>query len=219
MTNILVILLSMDDTQKIDTIKKWLGSGSINIFGRPFSGKDSQGQKMAEILGGNFITSGEILRGNTMPDHIKECMHTGALVPSADYAKIVLPYLAQPELAEKPLILSSFGRWHGEEDGTMATALKSGHPIKIAVYLNIDEAESYERLQNLEVKNDRINRRDDSRETLVIRSAEFHEKTLSVLDYYRNLGLLIEIDGKGPRDEITRSIIVALYKKAASQTV
>lgn len=211
--NGLVILKIMYDTKKIDEIKNWLGSGSINIFGRPFSGKDSQGKSLAEILGGNFITSGEILRGHTIPDHIKKCMRTGALVPSDDYASIVLPYISQPQLADKPLVLSSFGRWHSEEDGTIAAASKSGHPIKAVVYLDIDEAESCKRLQNLEAKNDRPDRRDDDKETLVIRLAEFNEKTLPVLDYYRDLGMLIEINGNQSRDKVTKDIIDALSER------
>ena len=35
---------------KIAKIKTWLGTGSINIFGLPMSGKDTQGIKLAEAL-------------------------------------------------------------------------------------------------------------------------------------------------------------------------
>ena len=50
----------MDD--KIETIKAWLGTGSINIFGLPMSGKDTQGIKLAETLGAKFLSSGMIIR-------------------------------------------------------------------------------------------------------------------------------------------------------------
>ena len=36
--------------EKINTIKSWLGTGSINIFGLPMSGKDTQGLRLAEAL-------------------------------------------------------------------------------------------------------------------------------------------------------------------------
>ena len=48
--------------ERIDTIKKWLGYGSINIFGLPMSGKDTQGVKLAETLNAKFLSSGMIIR-------------------------------------------------------------------------------------------------------------------------------------------------------------
>ncbi len=206
----------MYDNGQLDVIKKWLGTGSINIFGRQFSGKDSQGRKLAEIFDGNMVSSGEILRGSTIPDYIKAYTEAGKLIPSDEFVNIVLPYLMQSQLAEKPLFLSSFGRWHGEEDAVIKVLDNSNHPIKAVIHLDIKNEEVHKRWLARDINNDRQNRHDESEEKLKVRLNEFHEKTLSVLDYYRNLGLLIEIDGKGPRDEITRSIIGALYKKAAS---
>jgi len=43
--------------EKIVAIKKWLGTGSINIFGLPMSGKDTMGIRLAEALGGKFLSS------------------------------------------------------------------------------------------------------------------------------------------------------------------
>src|SRR5665648_905327 len=202
----------MYDNNKIDTIKKWLGSGTIDIFGRPFAGKDEQGRRLAKLFGGTLIGGGEILRGSTMPEHIKEYMHTGKLIPSEDYVNIVLPYLSQQKLANKPLFLSSVGRWHGEEDGVIEAVEKSGHPLKAVVYLDISNDESHDRWLARASNNDRSNRHDDTEKVLNIRFTEFSEKTLPVIDYYRNLGLLIEIDGKRQRDEVTNNIIDLLYE-------
>jgi len=33
----------MNSSEKIEKIKEWLGAGAVNIFGRPFAGKDAQG--------------------------------------------------------------------------------------------------------------------------------------------------------------------------------
>lgn len=203
----------MNDTEKIEMIKKWLGSGSIDIFGRPFAGKDFQGKRLVELLGGTLVGGGEILRNSSMPEHIKAYMRTGKLIPTIDYVNIVLPYLNQVHLADKPLFLSSVGRWHGEEDGVIKALNSSNHPLKAVIYLNISTNESHTRWLAREINNDRLNRHDDTEEILNIRFVEFQEKTLPVLSYYRNLGLLIEIDGKGPRDEITKNIIDVLYER------
>ena len=45
-------------TQKIN---HWLGSGSINIFGLPFSGKDTQASIISKIFNSVMISSGDIL--------------------------------------------------------------------------------------------------------------------------------------------------------------
>lgn len=198
-----------NNDEKIIAIKQWLGTGSINIFGRPFSGKDAQGKRLADLLGGKLVGGGEILR-HTPSDHIKEHIDSGQLIPSNDYADIVLPYLKQPELAGKPLILSAVGRWHGEEPAVIESLEKSNHELKAVIYLDISNDDSRDRWLALRTNNDRLNRHDDTEEVLQTRFTEFQNKTLPVIDYYRNIGKLIEIDGSRTRDEVTSDIIIAL---------
>ena len=205
----------MHNSEKIDAIKKWIGTGSINIFGRPLAGKDYQGQQLAKLLDGNLIIGGDILRGDNMPDFIKENMKTGELTPTEDYKKIVLPYLNQSNLIGKPLILSSVGRWHGEEEPVIKASQESGHPFKIAIYLDIPDSEVYVRIQQPKLKNDRPNRHDDSVDLLKIRFDEFNKKTLPVIDYYRNLNMLIEINATQSREKVTDDIISELYNQAS----
>ncbi len=207
-----IILLVMYDDEKLALVKSWLGTGSINIFGRPFAGKDVQGEILAELLDGNMLGGGEILRGNVVPEHIKECLRVGKLIPSEDYVNIVLPYLSQSKLVGKPLILSSVGRWHGEEMGVIKAIKESGHPLKSVIYLNISDDDSYTRWLKLADINDRHGRRDDTEEILRTRFAEFQEKTMPVIDFYRKLELLIEIDGSGTREQVTNSIINSISK-------
>ena len=102
--------------QKIAIIKEWLGTGSINVFGLPFSGKDTVGIKLAEMLGAKFISSGLILRAAEKEDSVlaKE-LSAGNLAPTDTFRKIILPYFGRDELNGAPLVLSSVGRWEGEE--------------------------------------------------------------------------------------------------------
>ena len=48
--------------EQLQKIKTWLGTGSINIFGLPMSGKDTVGIRLAERLGAKFLSSGIIVR-------------------------------------------------------------------------------------------------------------------------------------------------------------
>ncbi len=204
----------MYNSEQIDKIGKWLGTGSINILGRPFAGKDYQGRQLVELFGGNLIGGGEILRNSILSESAKEAIRTGKLVPTDDYINTVLPYLSQTAFENKPLLLSSVGRWHGEENGVMKVLENSNHNLKAVIYLDIPNEESHVRWLAREINNDRQNRHDDTEEILQTRFNEFQAKTIPVIEFYRNNGLLIEIDGKQTRDKVTSGILNALYEKS-----
>lgn len=200
--------------QNIKIIKEWLGTGSINIFGMPFSGKDTIGARLAETFGGKLLSSGSILRDAQERDEkLREEMNSGALASTDKFRTIVLPYFANEDLKEFPLILSSVGRWEGEERPVMEAAANAGHPIKAAILLNISR-EEMEKRRNLALESlDRGARGDDlNEEALELRIKEFNEKTLPVLEVYKNEGLLVEVDAKESRDEVFQNTIEALLR-------
>lgn len=208
------IILSMNDSKKINKIKQWLASGSIDIFGRPFAGKDSQCIELVKLLGGKVISGGDILRASkTTSIELKNQIDNGKMAPTQEYLNIVTNYLSRSELSGKPLLLSAVGRWHGEEYSIMQALDKSNHPLKLVIYLNITNEESYRRWTMLEDFNDRPNRADDTKEILKIRNQQFSEKTLPVIQYYRQFNMLIEIDGNQSRGEVTEDIIEYIYQK------
>lgn len=203
----------MDD--KIEAIKSWLGTGSINIFGLPMSGKDTQGIKLAEALGAKFLSSGMIIRA--MEEQTKNhYTKNGALIPTNVFYEWVLPYFERPDLFNYPLILSSIGRWHGEEDQVMSVAAGAGHEIKAAIILNISEADVENRFNEAKILNDR-GERDDDKDLQIFhtRLKEFREKTLPVLQHYHSLGLLIEVNGDQTREAVFNELVEKLYAKAS----
>ncbi len=202
----------MDD--QIKTISGWLGTGSINVFGRPFCGKDTQGRVLAELLGGELIGGGDILRSHHDPQKIEKVLAEGGIIPSDFYLEIVLPYLSRPEIKQKPLILSSVGRSHGEESIIMKATTDSGHPIKAVIMLQLSEQEVWQRFAQAKTQNDRGNRPDDQSEALKTRLKKFEDKTEPVIDFYRDKGLLIEVDGTLPKSQVTKEIIDSLSKRA-----
>ncbi len=208
----------MEDTldSQIQTIKKWLGTGSINIFGPPFSGKDSQGKRLSSILDATLLGGGDILRNSVIPDDIRKMVDAGQLAPIDEYLRIVLPYLSRAEFAGKPLVFSAVGRWHGEEPGVLEATSQSGHNMKAVVFLDISEQTIRDRwhAQDASAGNDRGSRRDDNAQALETRLKEFNTKTLPVIDFYKNAGLLIEINGEPSANEVFKSIIRELSKFA-----
>ena len=198
--------------EKINSIKKWLSTGSINIFGFPMSGKDTQGVKLAEAIGGKLLSSGIIIRANEEERH-KNLTDKGNLIPTDIFYEWVLPYFSREDLKKYPLVLSSIGRWFGEEDTVMDTAKKTGHEIKAAVLLNISEADVMERFRRLQTLNDRGDRRDDKDlEVFENRLEEFRTKTMPVLEHYKDLGLLVSVNGDQSREEVFAEMIDKLYE-------
>ncbi len=204
----------MDD--KISTIKTWLDTGSINIFGLPMSGKDTQGLRLAEALGAKFLSSGLIIRA--MEKETRQNLTSGGnLAPTNLFFEWVLPYFERSDLRDFPLVLSSIGRWSGEENQVMSVAAGAGHEIKAAVLLNISEADVENRFNAVSSLDDRGEREDDkSLEIFRNRLQEFRTKTLPVLQHYKALGLLVEVNGDQLRDDVFAEIIDKLYARATS---
>jgi adenylate kinase len=202
---------------KIKTISEWLDTGSINLFGIPFAGKDTQGRRLAEFFNGPLIGGGDILRAYHDQGEIDRVMAEGGLIPSELYLKILVPYLSKEDFKNGPLILSSVGRKKGEELIIKQATETSNHAIKAVVLFAMDEDEARKRfVASINVK-DRGQRADDSREVLENRLAQFRMETKPVIDYYKSLNLLIEIDGSLSRDEVTNYTVDSLYKKATTE--
>lgn len=202
----------MENLEKVAAIRKWLGTGSINIFGRQFAGKDTHGEELVRLFDGVLLGGGDILRNSVIPEHVKEAMHAGNLVPINDYIAIVTPYLSNEALKNNPLILSAVGRWHGEEEGVIKAVEAAGHPLKAVIYLDIEESVSLERWKNSTHAGERTHRNDETRESLQTRLDEFRDKTLPVIAYYEKANLLIHIDGSLEKRVVLQNIIDALYE-------
>lgn len=203
--------------EKIESIKKWLDTSSINIFGVQFSGKDTVGKKLAADLGAKFISSGDIVRAaredNSNQKIQKAALEsdTGALTPTDEFKELICPYLYSDEVGGKPLVLSSVGRWIGEEGPIMEALARGDHDVKAVILLRISEEEALARWNAAkDSRNDgRID--DTSKERVLRRLGEFRNKTLPVIDTYRRMGILIEVNGEQSRDEVFAEVIDKLY--------
>ncbi len=202
---------------QLSTISSWLGSGSINIFGLPFSGKDTHGRMLAEFFDAPLISGGEILRSITMSEELRRNLDAGKLFPPDKFLETVTPYLARPEFENRPLILSSVGRWIGEEQGILKASAASSHPIKAAIYLHLAEDMVHTRFKASQENNDRGERADDAEHVLDTRIEEFNTKTQPVIDIYRKMGLLIEVNSDADRHEVLESILARLFVRALDE--
>jgi len=201
--------------EQLQLIKKWLCTGSINIFGLPMSGKDTVGVRLAEAINGKFLSSGLIAR--TLEKSTNQNITGGGkLMPSNLFYDWVLPYFEKKELWEYPLVLSSIGRWEGEENQVMSVAKASGHPIRAVIMLQLSEQDAIERWEAAKLLNDRGLREDDTNpEVFQTRINEYREKTVPVLRHYQELGLLVPVKADVPRDQVFANVVEALTSFAS----
>jgi adenylate kinase family enzyme len=202
--------------QNISTIKDWLGTGSINIFGLPFSGKDTVGIRLAEDLGAKFLSSGLILRHIAEEDQdLAKEMKQGLLADTNKFLDSILPYLSRQDLQSYPLVLSSVGRWEGEEYPVIEAAEDAGHPIKAVILLNISEAEAKKRWQTAKTLMDRGEREDDKESSAFDkRIDEFIQKTMPVIETYQKRGVLVSVPATADREAVYQKVIEELAIKA-----
>lgn len=206
----------MDISEKIAFISYWLGTGSINIFGLPMSGKDSVGVRFAKALDARFLSSGMIIRAEESRLHTS-ITKTGSLVPSNYFYDLILPYFDREDLKNYPLILSSIGRWSGEEERVMRKAEMSGHPIKLAVILQVSEEDVHARWEAALISGDRGERLDDiDGKVFAHRIDEFRKKTMPVIETYRKLGILVEVRADMTRDEVYHEFVDKVFDFARS---
>ena len=202
----------MNFNEKLEKIKSWLGTGSLNIFGLPMSGKDTVGMRLAEDLQAKFLSSGIIIRAYEAEQN-KDMTGSGKLIPTNTFYDIILPYFSREELHNDSLVLSSVGRWSGEEDKIMEAAKAGGHEIKAVMMLDLTEEEVKNRFEAAKELNDRGERADDANiEVFETRLAEFREKTMPVLNHYDELKMLVKVPASGSRDEVYTNVVDRLVE-------
>lgn len=204
-------MTQLSEEQMITKITQWLGTGSINIFGMQFSGKDTQGEHLAHLFNAPLLGGGDILRNSVITEDLREALNKGLYVDSKEYIQIITPYLSKLEFKNKPLILSSVGRWIGEEEAIIGATQVAKHVIKAVVHLEIEESVAYRRMELADRGRD-----DDHHENLKSRINEFRIKTIPVIEVYGSKNLLITVDGNQSQDKVTSDILKALYKRATS---
>lgn len=172
----------------------------IVLIGIQGSGKSTQGNLLSEKLGIPYLSTGHIFREiakekTPLGRYIKEVMNAGYLIPDDKTLEIVNEYLGRPEY-EKGYILDGFPRTTAQ-----AEAFRNG--INKVVYLNVTDKEALWRLAG---RHDTA-REDETLNAILRRIDSFHKFTKPVLDYYKEKGTLVEVNGEQSIEDIHKEIM------------
>jgi len=212
----------------------------IVLLGPPGVGKGTQAKILSEKLGLAHISSGDLFRENLknqteLGKLAQTYMTKGELVPDDVTVAMIRDRLSRPD-CESGALLDGFPRTPAQAEA-LETMLQefNGH-VDAVPFITAPADILIERLsgrwtcrENGHIFNEKTNppkndkvcdfdgselyqRDDDKAETVQNRIKVYFEQTSPLIDYYRDHGKLIEIDGTQTIDQVTEDLLAALVK-------
>lgn len=214
----------------------------IVLLGAPGAGKGTQAQVISKTLGLAHISSGDIFRENLkgqteLGKLAKGYMDRGELVPDDVTIAMIRERLTRPDVA-KGALLDGFPRTPAQAAALDEMLAGFQSRVSAVPYIKVDENALIERLTGRwtcraqgHVYHEKFNppqqpgvcdldgselyqRDDDKAETVKNRIRVYFEQTMPLIEYYRNAGILIEVDGAQAIEAVSRDLLEALEAKA-----
>ena len=207
----------------------------VLLFGPPGAGKGTQARRLSQALGIPHISSGDLFRQNVgtateLGKLAKKYLDRGMLVPDDVTIQMISEKLAQPEFAAGA-VLDGFPRTVDQADALADLLAKRGAAVGIVADIRVRPETLVRRLSGrwtcraeghiyhseahppktpgvCDLDGSPLTQREDDRpETVERRIRVYQEQTAPLEQHYRARGLLYEIDGEQPADQVTQALI------------
>ena len=212
----------------------------VILLGAPGAGKGTQVTNVAQKLDLVQISTGDLFRkavaeGTPLGKKAQTFMKEGKLVPDEITISMVMDKMATAD-TRSGVVFDGFPRSLKQAEALDKAMKEKRKRIDEVVYINVSEGELLKRLSGRWVcrscqtpyhevssppkvkgKCDKCGgelyqRPDDTVETVKKRLVVYFAETAPLIEYYRKGGKLVEVDGEGEIDGISRRIITALQK-------
>lgn len=208
------------------------------LLGPPGAGKGTQAKMLTEEFTIPQISTGDILRaavkeGTDMGKKAKEYMDAGGLVPDEVVVGIVRDRLQESD-CDNGFILDGFPRTVAQADALQASLVEMGKELDSVISLDVDAEALVERLTGRRTCKDcgrgyhvtfdpssvegtcdacggtLFQRDDDQEETIRKRLQVYADQTSPLISYYKDAGVLMELDGMQPISQVQEKMLSLL---------
>jgi adenylate kinase len=207
----------------------------VVLLGGPGAGKGTQAERLSENLGIPQVSTGDLFREHLKKETelgllARGYMERGELVPDQVTVDMVRERLSRPDAA-KGAILDGFPRTIAQAEALKGLLAELGSHLAVVPYIQVPEEVLLERLAGRwtckkcgamyhqlfnppkvtgvcdRCGGELYQRPDDTPETQKHRIAVYFEQTAPLIDYYRDEGLLVEVDGRQSIEEIQAKLL------------
>jgi adenylate kinase len=214
----------------------------IVLLGPPGVGKGTQAKIIAESTGLEHVSSGDLFRENInkkteLGTLAQSYINKGELVPDTVTISMIRNRLSCPD-CKNGALLDGFPRTTMQADSLVSLLFEFGGKVDLVPYITASEATMIERLSGrwtckaqghifhekhnppqkkgvCDFDGSQLYQRDDDKiDTIKRRIQVYFFHTMPLIAYYRERGLLVEIDGSQPIDKVTSDLLVVLRKFA-----
>jgi adenylate kinase len=193
------------------------------LLGPPGAGKGTQATRLVQKYGIPQLSTGDMLRaavaaGTPIGLKAKAVMESGGLVSDEIVVGIIAERTGQPD-ARTGFILDGFPRTVKQAEDLEAMLAQKGQKLDAAVELTVDTQKLVDRIVHRAAEARAAGqpvRKDDDPEVFKSRLAAYERDTAAVTPFYRERGLLREVDGMASIDAVTAAIDAVLKDTAAA---
>ena len=185
----------------------------IILMGLAGSGKSTQGRILAERLGGEWLSAGQVLR-ETQDAAMREVMDRGDLVDDGLVIQLMDKRMAEAEAAGKPVILDGYPRTVRQAEWVAVRPEVSGGTgasgaagVRAVIWLEVPKEELIRRLQ--------LRGRSDDQDAAAIeeRLKIVKENADEVCHILAQKGVrILAVDGLGTPEEVTERVWETVQK-------
>lgn len=180
---------------------------NIALFGPPGAGKGTQSEFLIKKYNLFYISTGDLLR-KEMAGKTKLGMEAQSIIASGGLVSDeIIVQIIEKTITENPgsngFLFDGFPRTYIQAYILEGLMLKLHTSLNCLISLNVSEEESVRRLMKRGISSGRL---DDNETVIRNRLREYNDKTLPVLQFYRDKGIYVEVDGAEGIEKVQQKI-------------